>query len=66
MSTSARYDSLRKQSRTLEGLVETKLSSYSKLAQSVTRSASDLEAGSTDSERFGDLGNDLEELLEKV
>ncbi|KAG8881721.1 hypothetical protein FRB98_004183 [Tulasnella sp. 332] len=50
----------------LEGLIQTKLSSYSKLAQSVTRTASDLEAGSADSERFRDLGNDLEELLEKL
>lgn len=63
MATSARYDSLKKQSRTLEGLIETKLSAYSKLAATVTRST-DLEAGN--SERFRDLGNELEDLLEKV
>ncbi|KAG8995158.1 hypothetical protein FRB94_009375 [Tulasnella sp. JGI-2019a] len=64
--SSSKYDSLRKQSRTLEGLVETKLSTYAKLASSVTRTAPDLEAGTADSQRFRDLGNDLEELLEKL
>lgn len=63
MASSSKYDSLKKQSRTLETLVETKLSAYAKLAAVVTRS-SDIEAGN--SERFRDLETELDELLEKV
>ncbi|KAG9048830.1 hypothetical protein FS837_011913 [Tulasnella sp. UAMH 9824] len=66
MATSnSRYDALRKQSRTLESLVESKLSAYARLASTVTRSA-DLEAGSSSTDRLRDAENEVEGLLDKL
>ena len=59
------YDSLHRQCRTFEALFDTKLTSYARLASSITRSNDDLEASGS-SERWRDLENEVDELLEKV
>lgn len=64
-SSASRYDNLRKQSHTLESLVQSKLSAYARLASTVTRSA-DLEAGSTSIDRLRDAENEVEGLIDKV
>ena len=61
----ATYDSLHRQCRTLEALFDTKLTAYARLASSVTRNQEDLESGGS-SERWKDLENEVDELLEKV
>lgn len=59
------YDSLHRQCRTLESLFDTKLTSYSRLASSITRSQEDVEATGS-SERWKDLEVEVDELLQKV
>ena len=61
----ATYDSLHRQCRTLESLFDTKLTSYSRLASTITRNQDDLEAGGS-SERWRDMEAEVDELLEKV
>lgn len=59
------YDSLHRQCRTLESLFDTKLTSYSRLASTITRGQDDLEAGGS-AERWRDLEAEVDELLQKV
>ncbi|EPT03518.1 hypothetical protein FOMPIDRAFT_1115882 [Fomitopsis schrenkii] len=61
----ATYDSLHRQCRTLESLFDTKLTSYSRLASTITRNQDDLEAGGS-SERWRDMEAEVDELLEKL
>lgn len=65
VSVMATYDSLHRQCRTLESLFDTKLTSYSRLASTITRNQDDLEAGGS-SERWRDMEAEVDELLEKV
>lgn len=59
----ADYESLRRQCRTLESLLDAKLASYSRLATTI--GTNDVEAsGSTD--RWRDLEEEIDGLLEKV
>ncbi|KAK2461423.1 hypothetical protein APHAL10511_005886 [Amanita phalloides] len=59
------YDNLHRQCRTLENQFDVKLSSYSQLASTISRSKPDLEAtGSL--ERWKDLDRELEEMLVKL
>ncbi|PSR71092.1 hypothetical protein PHLCEN_2v13061 [Hermanssonia centrifuga] len=59
------YDSIHRQCRTLESLFDAKLTAYSRLASTVTRSQEDVEAsGST--ERWKDLEAEVDELLQKL
>ncbi|GJJ13238.1 hypothetical protein Clacol_007489 [Clathrus columnatus] len=59
------YDSLRRQARTLEFLLDSKLTSYSRIASIVTKEGNDVEShGST--ERWQDLEAEIEDLLEKL
>lgn len=64
-TTMSEYDSLHRQCRTLESLFDTKLTSYSRLASTVTRSHEDVEAEGS-SERWKDLEAEVDELLLKV
>lgn len=59
------YDSLHRQCRTLESLFDTKLTSYARLASTITRSQEDLEAGGS-AERWKDLETEVDELLQKL
>ncbi|EKM61663.1 uncharacterized protein PHACADRAFT_112469 [Phanerochaete carnosa HHB-10118-sp] len=59
------YDSLHRQCRTLESLFDTKLTSYARLASTITRSQDDVEAGGS-AERWKDLEIEVEELLQKL
>ncbi len=59
------YDSLHRQCRTLESLFDTKLTSYSRLATTITRHQDDVEAGGS-VERWKDLEAEVDELLQKV
>lgn len=61
----ATYDSLHRQCRTLESLFDSKLTSYSRLASTISRNDSDIEASGS-SERWKDLQNEVQDLLEKV
>ncbi|KAI0319428.1 v-SNARE protein [Amylostereum chailletii] len=62
----ATYDSLHRQARTLESLFDTKLTAYSRLASTISRSGSeDVEAGGS-SARWKDMEVEVEELLEKL
>lgn len=61
----ATYDSLHRQCRTLESLFDTKLTSYSRLASTITHNQDDLEAGGS-AERWRDLEAEVDELLDKV
>jgi len=61
----ATYDSLHRQCRTLESLFDAKLTSYSRLASTVTRNTEDLESSGS-SERWKDLEVEVEELLQKL
>lgn len=59
------YDSLRRECRTLESLLDTKLASYARLASTIGREPADVEAsGSAD--RWSDLEEEVDGLLEKV
>lgn len=59
------YDQLHRQCRTLENLFDSKLSSYSQLASSVSRSGQDIESFGS-SERWKDLELELDDLSVKV
>ncbi|QRV95087.1 SNAP receptor complex protein [Ceratobasidium sp. AG-Ba] len=58
------YESLRRQCRTLEALVNDKLTGYSRLAVTLS-SGSDVEAG-TSAARWSDMEEEIEGLLEKL
>jgi golgi SNAP receptor complex member 1 len=58
------YDTLHRECRTLEALVDTKLTTYGRMAVAST-SSSDLESGSSN-ERWHDLEGELDDLLEKA
>lgn len=60
----ATYDSLHKQCRTLESLFDSKLTSYARLAASISRAGTndDLEAGPS----WREAESEVEDLLEKV
>ena len=60
----ATYEGLRRQTRTLESLVDAKLTAYSRIASSISL-GHDLEAGGN-LDRQKDLEHELEDLLEKV
>lgn len=59
------YDSLHRQCRTLESLFDSKLTAYSRLASTITRNNDDVEASGS-GERWKDLENEVDELLQKV
>lgn len=59
------YESLRRQCRTLESLLDVKLTSYSRLAANIGRGTSELGASSS-GERWQDLEGEIDGLLEKV
>ncbi|KAI0348302.1 V-snare-domain-containing protein [Trametopsis cervina] len=59
------YDSLHRQCRTLESLFDAKLTSYSRLASTITRNQEDIEASGS-AERWRDLEAEVEELLQKL
>lgn len=61
----ADYESLHRQCRTLESLFDTKLTSYSRLASTITRNQDDIEAGGS-RERWKDVEGEVEDLLEKL
>lgn len=61
----ATYDSLRRQARTLESVLESKMAAYSRLGMSLSKPGGDLEGG-RDTERWDDLESEVEGLLEKV
>jgi Golgi SNAP receptor complex protein 1 len=62
----ANYDSLHRQCRTLESLFDAKLTSYARLAASISRAGTtnddDLEAGQS----WREAESEVEDLLEKV
>jgi Golgi SNAP receptor complex protein 1 len=60
----ATYDSLHRQCRTLESLFDSKLTSYARLAASISRAGTndDLEAGPS----WREAESEVEDLLEKV
>ena len=60
----ATYDSLHRQCRTLESLFDSKLTSYARLAASISRAGTndDLEAGQS----WREAESEVEDLLEKV
>ncbi|KAF8314017.1 V-snare-domain-containing protein [Clavulina sp. PMI_390] len=60
----ATYDSLRRQSRTLESLVDAKLTAYTRLASSISL-GQDVEAGGSAARR-DDMELEIEGLLEKL
>lgn len=63
--TMATYEQLHRQCRTLENLLDTKLTSYSQLVSAVAAKSDDVEAnGSAD--RWKDLELEVDDLLEKV
>lgn len=59
------YESLRKQTRTLEFLLDSKLTAYSRIVSAVTKDGNDIESGGS-AERWQDLEAEVEDLLEKV
>ncbi|KIJ54343.1 hypothetical protein M422DRAFT_153822 [Sphaerobolus stellatus SS14] len=59
------YDSLRRQARTLEFLLDSKLAAYSRLVATFTKDAGDLESSGS-AERWQDLEAEVEDLLEKL
>jgi len=61
----ATYDSLHRQCRTLESLFDSKLTSYSRLASTISRNDTDVEASGS-GERWKDLQNEVEDLLENL
>jgi Golgi SNAP receptor complex protein 1 len=60
----ATYDGLRRQSRTLESLVDAKLTAYSRLASSISL-GQDVEAGGSAARRE-DMEQEIEGLLDKA
>jgi len=65
MSKISQYEQLHRQCRTLENLFDTKLSSYSQIVATISRRTEDLEASGS-GERWKDLEQEAEDLLEKV
>jgi len=63
--TMATYDSLHRQCRTLESLFDAKLTSYSRLASTISNTNTDIEASGS-AERWEDLQNEIDDLLEKL
>ncbi|KZP28853.1 V-snare-domain-containing protein [Athelia psychrophila] len=61
----ATYDSLHRQCRTLESLFDSKLTSYSRLASTISNTNADIEASGS-GERWEDLQNEIDDLLEKL
>ncbi|KAI6012407.1 V-snare-domain-containing protein [Pisolithus orientalis] len=61
----ATYDTLHRQSRTLESLFDTKLTAYSRMASAIARNSEDVEAGCS-RERWRDVEGEVEDLLEKL
>jgi len=61
----ATYDSLHRQCRTLESLFDSKLTAYSRLASTISRNDTDVEASGS-AERWKDLQNEVEDLLENL
>jgi hypothetical protein len=59
------YDSLRRQARTLEFLLDSKLTAYSRVVTTITTDGVDVESGGS-VERWQDLQAEVEDLLEKV
>jgi hypothetical protein len=59
------YDQLHRQCRTLENLFDSKLTSYSQLASSISRPGRDIESSGS-SERWKDLELELDDLSVKV
>jgi len=59
------YDSLRRQCRTLESLLENKLNVYSRLASTISSRTDDVEANGS-SDRWQDLESEVDGLLEKL
>ena len=64
-SLMSNYDQLHRQCRTLENLFDSKLTSYSQLASSISRSGQDIESFGS-SERWKDLELELDDLSVKV
>ncbi|EJD54871.1 28 kda golgi snare protein [Auricularia subglabra TFB-10046 SS5] len=64
------FETLRRQSRTLESLVDTKLNAYSRHATSIASSSArrdvDLESGNANEERWSDMEEEIDGLLEKL
>ena len=61
----ASYDTLHRDARTLESLLDTKLTSYSRLAGTMGKEPEDLEGDGT-TERIRDVQDEVGGLLEKV
>ena len=59
------YDSLRRQARTLEFLLDSKLTAYSRIVTTITKDGNDIESRGS-AERWQDLEAEVEDLLEKV
>jgi golgi SNAP receptor complex member 1 len=59
------YDCLRRQARTLEFLLDSKLTAYSRIVTAITKDGNDIESGGS-AERWQDLEAEVEDLLEKV
>lgn len=59
------YDTLHRDARTLESLLDTKLTSYSRLASAIGREPEDVE-GEGSTERVRDVEDEVSGLLEKV
>ena len=64
-TTMTDYESLRRQCRTLESLLDVKLTSYSRLAANIGRGPTET-GSSTSGERWQDLEEEIDGLLEKV
>ena len=62
----ATYDSLHRQCRTLESLFDTKLTSYSRLASTISRPGTDDVEAEGSTARVQDIEQDVQDLLEKV
>jgi Golgi SNAP receptor complex protein 1 len=61
----ANYDTLHRQCRTLESLFDAKLTSYARIASTISNAPNDLESSGS-SERWKDLEMEVEDLLQKV
>ena len=61
----ATYDTLHRQCRTLESLFDTKLTSYSRLASTISKPQDDIESSGS-VERWKDLELEVDDLLEKA
>lgn len=59
------YDALRRQARTLEFLLDSKLTAYARIVTTATTDRDDVESGGS-AERWQDLEAEVEDLLEKV